>query len=60
MAEDRIAVAETLRKGEDAPEDFLREVVRTTLQTLMEAEVASQIGAERYEHSGERTTQRNG
>jgi putative transposase len=71
VAEDRIAVAETLRKGEDAPEDFLREVVRTTLQTLrevvrttlqtlMEAEVASQIGAERYEHSSERTTQRNG
>ena len=60
MAEDRIAVAETLRKGEDAPEDFLREVVRTTLQTLMEAEVASQIGAERYERSEERVAQRNG
>lgn len=60
MAEDRIVVAETLRKGADAPEDFLRELVRTTLQALMEAEVASQIGAERYEHSSERTTQRNG
>ncbi len=60
MAEDRIAVADSLRKGEDAPEDFLRELVRTTLQTLMDAEVASQIGAGRYERSEERTAQRNG
>lgn len=60
LAEDRIAVAETLRTGLDAPDDFLRELVRTTLQTLMEAAVASQIGAERYEHSSERITQRHG
>jgi putative transposase len=60
VAEDSIAVAEALHKGADAPEDFLPDVVRTTLQTLMEAEVPSQIGAGRYEHSEERSTQRNG
>jgi putative transposase len=38
----------------------LPDVVRTTLQTLMEAEVPSQIGAGRDEHSEERSTQRNG
>jgi putative transposase len=40
--------------------DFLRETVRWLLGELMEAEVSAQIGAERYERSGERTTQRNG
>jgi putative transposase len=60
MAEERMPVLDALRKGEDAPEDPLREIVRWTIQELMEAEVSAQIGAGRYERSGERVTQRNG
>ena len=60
MAEDRMPVLDALRKGEEAPEDPLREIVRWTIQELMEAEVSAQIGAGRYERSGERVTQRNG
>src|SRR5437763_14888600 len=60
MAEERMPVLEALRKGEEAADDPLREIVRWTIQELMEAEVAAQIGAGRYERSGERVTQRNG
>src|SRR3954466_14751522 len=60
MAEDRMPVAEALRKGEEAAEDPLRQIVRWAVQELMEAEVAAQIGAERYERTDERNTQRNG
>ena len=55
MAEERMPVLEALRKGEEAAEDPLREIVRWTIQELMEAEVAAQIGAGRYERSGERS-----
>src|SRR4051794_16520676 len=60
MAEERMPVLEALRKGEEAAGDPLREMIRWTIQELMEAEVAAQIGAGRYERSGERVTQRNG
>jgi transposase-like protein len=40
--------------------DVLHEGVRVLAQALMEAEVASQIGGERYERSAERTAYRNG
>lgn len=60
MATDRMALLDVLRKGEDPEADFLQDGVRWLVQELMEAEVSAQIGAERYERSGERTTQRNG
>src|SRR3954466_4519688 len=60
MAEERMPVLDALRKGEEAAGDPLREMIRWTIQELMEAEVAAQIGAGRYERSGERVTQRNG
>ncbi len=40
--------------------DFLREAIRVMSELLMELEVSHQIGAERYERSDTRTTQRNG
>jgi putative transposase len=60
MAEERMALPEALRKGEEPGGDVLRELVRWTIQELMEAEVAAQIGAGRYERSEDRSTQRNG
>ena len=66
MAEDRMAVLEALRKGMEPGEvagegdEFLRRAVRWLVQELMEAEVAAQIGAGRYERTEDRTTQRNG
>ncbi|WP_067929719.1 IS256 family transposase [Alicyclobacillus shizuokensis] len=55
------AVLEWIRKiqGEENI-DFLRELVRIVAQSLIEAEATAKIGAERYERSEERTTQRNG
>src|SRR3954453_14528434 len=60
MAEDTMPILDALRKGEEAAADPLRESGRGTIQELMEAEVSAQIGAGRYERSGERSTQRNG
>ena len=40
--------------------DFLREAIQVMSELLMELEVSQQIGAERYERSDQRTTQRNG
>src|SRR5437868_15199972 len=60
MAEDRMGLPEMLRKGEEPTEDPLRQIVRWAVQELMEAEVAAQIGAGRYERTEERSTQRNG
>jgi transposase-like protein len=60
MAEERMALPEALRKGEEPGGDVLRELVRWTVQELMEAEVAAQIGAGRYERTEDRSTQRNG
>ncbi len=55
-----MALVDVLRKGEEPQADFLQEGVRWLVQELMEAEVSAQIGAERYERTEERTTQRNG
>lgn len=44
----------------DQDGDVLREGVRVLAQALMEAEVSSRIGGERYERSAERTAYRNG
>ncbi len=60
MATETMTAVEAFRKGLEPEADFLREVVRWTVQELMEAEVSAQIGAERYERAGERTTYRNG
>src|SRR6266496_3713952 len=40
--------------------DVLREGVRVLAQALMDAEVSTQIGAERYERTDARTARRNG
>jgi transposase-like protein len=55
-----MTLVDVLRKGEDPGVDFLREGMRWLIQELMETEVSAQIGAERYQRSDERTTQRNG
>ena len=60
MAAERMTLVDVLRKGEDPEVDFLREGMRWLIQELMETEVSAQIGAERYQRSDERTTQRNG
>src|SRR5690348_1019875 len=39
---------------------FLRELVRTTLQTLLEEELTAHLGAARYERTAGRTGYRNG
>ena len=41
MAEDRMGLPDTLRKGEEPAEDPLRQIVRWAVQELMEAEVAA-------------------
>ena len=60
MAEEKMALLEVLRKGEEPGGDVLVEGLRWLLQELMDAEVSAQIGAGRYERTSERTTQRNG
>jgi transposase-like protein len=56
-----MALAELVRKAEEHGDvDFLREGVRVLTQALMEVEVSQQLGAERYERTGERVGQRNG
>jgi putative transposase len=60
MAEEKMALLDLLRKGEEPAGDALVEGVRWLLQELMDAEVSAQIGAGRYERNDERTTQRNG
>src|SRR3712207_2318716 len=56
-----MALAELVRKAEEHGDvDFLREGVRVLTQALMEIEVSQQVGAERYERTGERVGQRNG
>ena len=60
MAEEKMALLDVLRKGEEPGGDVLVEGLRWLLQELTDVEVSAQIGAGRYERSGERTTQRNG
>ncbi len=60
MAEESMTRLETLCKGDEGEIDFLREAVRRFVHDLMEEEVTSLIGAERYERTEKRTNQRNG
>jgi transposase-like protein len=61
MTELTIALREYLRNtGLDLNGDFLRDAVTLLVRLLMEVEVSEQIGAERYERTEERKTQRNG
>jgi putative transposase len=56
-----MALADLVRKAEEHRDvDFLREGVRVLTQALMEIEVSQQLGAERYERTGDRVGQRNG
>ena len=58
MTEERLVLTELLEKAGEG--DFLRAVAEAVLQLLMESDVEGQIGAGRYERSGERITWRNG
>ena len=49
---------EAFRTGDGV--DMIRESVRTVLQELVEFEAAGVIGAERYERTEDRLTERNG
>lgn len=60
MADQKMALLDVLRKGEEPDGDVLAQGVRWLLQELMETEVSAQIGAGHYERTNERTTQRNG
>jgi putative transposase len=55
-----MTLLDVLRKEELPEGDLLREAVRSFVHELMEAEVTALVGAEPYERSEERTTQRNG
>src|SRR4030081_948951 len=62
MAENlSMALAELLRKADAEPDlDTLREGVRVMTQALMELEVAHHLGAERYQRSPDRQSERDG
>ena len=60
MAMDSMALLESIRNGDVATEELLREAVKRVIQDLLETEVSAQVGANRYERSSERSTQRNG
>ena len=49
---------EAFRTGDGV--DMIRESVRTVLQELVEFEAAGVIGADRYERTEDRVTERNG
>ncbi len=40
--------------------DFSREIVERTVQAILDEEMTAHLGAERYEHSGERRGYHNG
>jgi len=61
MTDPTMALLALLGKfGLQIDDDLVREGVRAVLQAVIEAEVTRRIGAERYERSPERVTQRNG
>ncbi len=60
VTENRMALVDVLRKGEDPEADFLQEGVRGLVQQVREAEVSAPIGAGRDERTDERATPRNG
>lgn len=55
-----MTLLDVLRKEELPDGDFLREAVRRMVQELMDVEVTALVGAEPYERTAERATQRNG
>jgi putative transposase len=55
-----MAFLDALRKADGAEEDFLREGVKHLVREVMAEEVTALVGAEPFERSGARTTQRNG
>ena len=60
MAEQSVTFLDSLRKDADSETDFLRTAVRHIVHELMDEEVKALVGADRYERSEERLTQRNG
>jgi putative transposase len=61
MTEPTIALMTYLRKlGLDLDGDFLQQAVQMLSQQLIELEAGAQIGADKYERTATRTTQRNG
>jgi transposase-like protein len=56
-----MALMEYLSKfGLQTEDDLVREGIRVLIRAVIEAEVRQRIGAERYERTPERVTQRNG
>ena len=53
-----LSLVESLRAGDES--SMMRRMLTIMLQQLIEAEATAAIGAERYERSEARTTQRNG
>jgi putative transposase len=61
MAFNRMSLLDLIHKsGVKGDMDFLREGLKVLAEAIMELEVSSMTGAERYERSAERTTYRNG
>jgi putative transposase len=60
MTEETMTFADVLRKTDEPPEDILRSAVQLFVRELMEAEVKVQVGADRFERTADRVTQRNG
>lgn len=60
MAMDSMALLESIRNGDVATEELLREALKRVIQDLLETEVSAQVGAGRYERSSGRSAQRNG
>jgi len=61
MAKNSVPLLEYLSKmALEADADFLREGIVVLTRALMELEASQQVGADRYERSKERRTQRNG
>jgi len=61
MTDPTMALMEYLRNvGLEPDESFLQEGLKRLAQTFVELEAAHQIGANRYEHTPERRTYRNG
>jgi len=60
MSTDSVTRLDLLRNAGIDQAEFLRLALERFLQDLMAADVAARIGADRYERTPERTTQRNG
>ena len=61
MTDPTMALMNYLSKlGLQIEDDLVRKGIRVLIQSVIEAEVTQRIGAERYERSPERVTQRNG